>query len=96
LKALKANRLLPANTGVAMEFVIEFKNDSYLFEHHPDITHLNETQFLDRCWFIVKNKNNAIVEEYADLWLAWKYHGSTYNQEIMQVLHALDKNVWNA
>jgi hypothetical protein len=79
-----------------MEFIIEYKNDSFRFEHDPDTSHLNETQFLDRCWFIVKNKNDAHVDAYADLWLAWKYNGSTYNPEIMQTLQALDKNVWDA
>lgn len=79
-----------------MEFIIEYKNDSIRFEHHPYITQLNETQFIDRCWFIVKNKNYASVEPYADLWLAWKYHGSTYNQEIMETLQILDQNAWDA
>lgn len=79
-----------------MEFIIEYKTDSYQFKHDPDSTQLNETQFIDRCWFIVKNKNYAYVEAYADLWLAWKCQGSTYNPEIMQTLQTLDQNVWDA
>lgn len=78
-----------------MEFIVEYKDDSLKFEHCPNATSLNETQFIDRCWFIVKNKNHANVEAYADLWLAWKYHGATYASDIMKTIQEMEKNVWD-
>jgi len=78
-----------------MKFIFEYKNDAYTFEHQPTVTFLNETQFIDRCWFIIKNKNNANVEAYADLWLAWKYHESTYAPDIMNTLCSLDRIMWD-
>ena len=79
-----------------MEFLIEYKGETHNFVHRPDHTLLNEAQFINRCWFIVKNKNEPNVQAYADLWLSWKYHGSTYSTASMQLLEVYDHNVWHA
>jgi hypothetical protein len=70
---------------------IEYKGISQVFQKPA---HLNEQQFLDRCWFIVKNKDTPNVEAYADLWISLKYYEVTYTPQVMDALHKMEKNVW--
>jgi hypothetical protein len=70
---------------------IEYKGISEAF-HKP--AHLNEQQFLDRCWFIVKNRGAPNVAAYADLWISSKYYEVTYTPAVMDTLHKMEKNVW--
>ncbi len=70
---------------------IEYKGFSRVF-HKP--SHLNEQQFLDRCWFIVKNRDAPNVEAYADLWISSKYYEVTFAPAVMDALNKMEKNVW--
>lgn len=70
---------------------IEYKGASRVFVKPA---HLNEQQFLDRCWFIVKNKDAKNVEAYADLWVATRYHDVIYGPAVMDVLQKMEHRVW--
>lgn len=74
---------------------IEYKGASHTFEKPM---HMNERQFLDRCWFIVKNDSpdNVNVKAFADLWLSHKYYHCQYDAEIMRTIQAMDDKIWAA
>lgn len=71
---------------------IEYKGAVHEFQK---LRHLSEHQFLDRCWFIVKNKDVQNVEAYADLWVAMRHYDVTYTTTVMAALAEMEKRVWS-
>lgn len=65
---------------------IEYMGKAFVFDKP---SHLNDQQFYDRCWFIVKNDGVEFIEAYADIWLAITYHGAMYAPELQRIVEKL-------
>lgn len=72
---------------------IEYKGKSHTFTKPQ---HMNERQFLDRCWFIIKNQSTDNVAAYADIWLAHKYFHCSYDLEMMRTIDDMNGKIWAA
>ena len=71
-------------------FRIEHKGKVHIFPKDQQ----DRDQFMDKCWFVVKNENKTDhVESYADIWIAHKYYGSVYDEKIMAVIKQLAANL---
>jgi hypothetical protein len=66
--------------------VLNHKGVTHVFERTDDLP--SEEMFYDRCWFIVLNKGMKDAEAYADLFLASKYYGASYNVDLTGNLKA--------
>jgi hypothetical protein len=73
-----------------MNTVIEYKGHMFFFQKPRNLT---ETQFQDRCWFIVKNSDHSNVEAYADIWISQQYYNVTYTREVMEKIRILEQNM---
>lgn len=70
-------------------FRIEHKGKVHVFSKDQ----LDRNQFMDKCWFLVKNETIHDVEIYADIWIAHKYYGAVYDEKIMKVIKQLAANL---
>jgi hypothetical protein len=73
-----------------MENIIEYKGHMYNFKKSQYIT---EKMFLDRCWFVVKNFCEPLIDNYADIWISYKYYDSEYPIEVMEKIRDLEHNM---
>jgi hypothetical protein len=73
-----------------MEAVIEYKGRLHVFKKPM---HLTDKMFQDRCWLIVKNSTYPYIENYADMWISWKYFDIEYTKDIMEKLKTLQNNL---
>jgi hypothetical protein len=49
--------------------------------------------FLDRCWYVVKNFCEPLIDNYADIWICYKYYDSEYPSEVMEKIKELEDNM---
>ena len=71
---------------MASVFVLHHLGHTHVFERTSDLT--SEEMFYDRCWFIILNIDKKDNEAFADLYLALKYYGATYDEALMRGLSA--------
>jgi hypothetical protein len=73
-----------------MQTIIEYKGRMYNFNKSANFT---EKMFLDRCWYVVKNFCEPLIDNYADIWICYKYYDSEYPSEVMEKIKELEDNM---
>ncbi len=76
-----------------MSTLIEFKGYFHYFKKPSNMT---DKMFLERSWFIVKNNTIANIENFANVWISYKYYNALYDEKIMAQIKALEQNMYSA